>query len=353
MSRLTFSILESQREAIKQILFRDNKEYGVLLLCGRSGHFDPWTHEIEERFIVHEIVSVEENAFLSRTETSMTWSTTPFYKLLKRAAAKQMAVAVVHSHPTGPLLFSCRDDVADQETFQIAFDRLDTEWPHLAMVMDRRGEMILRAYGIDLKPQPVSLVRVIGDRWSFCYPERGKGEMPEEFDRQVRAFGRASTQDLAQLRIGVVGCGGTGSAVVSMLARIGIRYLALFDADHVDPTTLNRMHFSTRVDANLSHLKVDVVAEAVAKLGLPSSIVRYPFLVGEERCRDALCSCDLVFGCTDDHLGRNLLNHLAYFYFIPIIDLGVLIEPRKDAPGYRVSEFGNALGKILTTRTVA
>lgn len=336
MSRYTFSILESQREAIKKILFRDDKEYGVLLLCGRSRHRDPWTHEMEERFLVRDVIEVEEEAFLSRTKTSMTWSTTPFYRLLKRAEPKQMAVAVVHSHPNGQLVFSTRDHIADKEIFQIAFNRLESDLPHLSLIMDSHGEIAVRAYGSDLKPQAVLLVRIIGDAWNFRYPGRGKGATPEELDRQVRAFGTASTNDLAQLRVGVVGCGGTGSAVVSMLARIGVRQLSLFDADYVDSTTLNRMHFSTRADANLARSKVDVVAEAVSKLGLPVSIVRFPFFINDDRCRDALCACDIIFGCTDDHLGRNLLNHLAFVYYIPIVDMGVLIEPKEDGTGYNV-----------------
>jgi len=50
-------------------------------------------------------------------------------------------------------------------------------------------------------------------------------------------------------------------------------------------------------------------------------------------CRDALRASDVIFGCTDDHLGRNFLNRLAHFYLIPVIDLGVLIDPN-DQGGY-------------------
>ncbi|WP_204513535.1 MULTISPECIES: ThiF family adenylyltransferase [unclassified Bradyrhizobium] len=56
--------------------------------------------------------------------------------------------------------------------------------------------------------------------------------------------------DLSQLRIGVVGCGGTGSAFAAHLARIGVRHLALFDADFIDETSLNRLHYSTRTFAD-------------------------------------------------------------------------------------------------------
>ncbi|WP_409363718.1 ThiF family adenylyltransferase [Bradyrhizobium canariense] len=55
---------------------------------------------------------------------------------------------------------------------------------------------------------------------------------------------------MSQLRIGVVGCGGTGSAFAAHLARIGVRHLALFDADFIDETSLNRLHYSTRTFAD-------------------------------------------------------------------------------------------------------
>jgi len=334
MTRYSFTILEEQRAALQRGVLRDANEYAAILICGRSRTVDPWTGEPEERFLVRELIEVDERHFQERTPIGFTWSTTPFYQALKRAEERSFAVAVVHSHPDGPLRFSDKDDIADKELFQIAFNRLDSDRPHLAVIMDQKGDLAARAYGPDLKPSPVDLVRVIGSRWRFGFPD-GAETISAEFDRQVRTFGRQSTIVLGRLRIGIVGCGGMGSAVASLLARIGVRRLALFDFDLVDETNLNRLHFSTRADANLRRLKVDVVGEAVARIGLPISVVRLPYHVDDERARDALRACDVIFGCTDDHLGRNLLNRLAHFYVVPVIDLGLLIEP-DDAGAYDV-----------------
>lgn len=327
MTRYSFTILEEHRAALQKSVLRDDSEYGAILLCGRSRHIDPWTGEFEERFLARQLLEVDESAFLERTPYRMVWSTTPFYNALKRAELKDFAVAVVHSHPKGPLAFSPADDTAEQELFQIAVNRLDSDRPHLSIVMDGQGRLTARAYENDLKPKDVDLIRVIGEGWRFSYPGQGTHRISAEFDRQVRTFGAQSTADLVHLRIGVVGCGGTGSAVASLLARIGVRRIAFFDPDRVDETNLNRLHFSSRVDANLGRLKVDVVGEGVARIGLPISVVRLPHHVDDESCRDALRSCDILFGCTDDHLGRNLLNRAAHFYLIPVVDLGVLIEP--------------------------
>ncbi len=54
--------------------------------------------------------------------------------------------------------------------------------------------------------------------------------------------------------------------------------------------------------------------------------------VGDPGCRDALRSCDLLFGCTDDNEGRLFLNRLAYFYLIPVIDVGLAIEVSRTEP---------------------
>jgi molybdopterin/thiamine biosynthesis adenylyltransferase len=53
--------------------------------------------------------------------------------------------------------------------------------------------------------------------------------------------------------------------------------------------------------------------------------------------RDALKSCDFIFGCTDDHAGRILLNRLAYFYGIPVIDVGLRMMPLPAATGHDIN----------------
>ena len=233
------------------------------------------------------------------------------------------------------LKFSSFDDIADQELFRIAFDYLDTDRPHISVVMDASGKMVARAYGPDLCPHPLELIRVIGKRWRYWYSDPEVSFSAIEFDRQARAFGTASTKDLSMLRVGIAGCGGMGSAAVSMLARIGVRKIVLLDADALEESNLNRVHYSTRRDANLRRPKVDVLGEAIASFGLSVNVVRLQARVDDPVVRDAIRSCDLIFGCTDDHLGRNFLNRLAHFYLIPIIDLGLLIEPRASG-GYDV-----------------
>jgi molybdopterin/thiamine biosynthesis adenylyltransferase len=334
MTRYTLTILEEHLRALEAAVFHDEREAAALAICGRSQVIDPWTGVLEERFLVREIIKIPEADYIERKVECFTWSTTPFFNALKRAEEKDFAIAVIHSHPAGKLQFSRADDTADRELFAIAFNRLSSNRPHLSIIMNRDGDMFARAHDEELKSHPVALIRCIGKRWRL---DSATTDRPHgiELDRQVRTFGSQSTKVLSQMRIGIVGCGGMGSAVASLLARIGVQRLALFDFDHVEETNLNRLHFSTRFDANLHRLKVDVIGEAIAAIGLQISVVRLPNHVGDRRAQDALRACDVVFGCTDDHLGRNLLNRLAHFYLIPVIDLGLLIETSEKS-GYDV-----------------
>jgi molybdopterin/thiamine biosynthesis adenylyltransferase len=333
MTMFCLRILDSDVDRIGRLLFADDCEAAVLAICGRSRVRDPWSREERETFLLREIIEVPSDAYDTRAPDGFTWSTTPFFRALKHSDAKDQAVAVIHGHPAGHLSFSERDDIAEQELFRIAFAYRDSDQPHVSIIIDRNGGMAARAYGPDLKPRLVGSIVTIGQRWRLFGPDNSSIIIGAEFDRQVRAFGRQATIDLARARIGVVGCGGTGSAMASLLARIGVRRLALFDADTIDETNLNRLQFSSRYDANLSRRKVDVVAEGIATIGLPISIVRVPHFIDHPDALKVARTCDIVFGCTDDHLGREVLNRLAHFYFIPVIDLGLLIQP-SDQGGY-------------------
>ncbi len=149
---------------------------------------------------------------------------------------------------------------------------------------------------------------------------------PSTFHRQALALGQTLNEDLSALRVGIVGCGGTGSATAMLLAHLGVGQLVLIDNDIVDRTNLNRLHGARQADADVMCPKVKVVAHTISEMGLGVRALPIEAWVGGERCLDALKSCDIIFGCTDDNEGRLFLNRLAYYYLIPVIDVGLAID---------------------------
>lgn len=58
-------------------------------------------------------------------------------------------------------------------------------------------------------------------------------------------------------------------------------------------------------------------------------------MIGDPALRDVLKACSVIFGCTDDHDGLLLLNRLAYFYLIPVLDMEWAIDPAPAGAGLR------------------
>jgi hypothetical protein len=128
------------------------------------------------------------------------------------------------------------------------------------------------------------------------------------------------------MRVGVVGCSGTGSWVVEMLARLGVGELILVDPDRVERKNLNRIVNSTAGDAASRRFKVKVFARSIQRIGVGTKVLPLAEDVLHRKAVSALAGCDFLFGCVDSADGRDALNRIAAFYTIPYVDVGVLLE---------------------------
>jgi molybdopterin/thiamine biosynthesis adenylyltransferase len=172
-------------------------------------------------------------------------------------------------------------------------------------------------------PIVVDAVRVIDHRWRLFLSAGSWAGVAAAFDRQIRAFGSDGQRLLAQLRVGVVGAGGTGSAVCEQLIRLGIGELLVIDPDVIndDGSNVTRVYGSTMNDIGMP--KVDLVARAAKEIGLGTKVSPVQGSINDEATARLLTDCDVVFGCTDDNRGRMTLSRLAVWYLIPVIDMGV------------------------------
>ncbi|MGB9498698.1 MAG: HesA/MoeB/ThiF family protein [Dissulfuribacterales bacterium] len=332
--RYTFTIQQQHYQELKQILIkRDGTESMAIILCGRSFiPSDPWDGFSEERFLSQKILFLPENEIFESKQQSIICESESFIQILKKAERKDLAVAFVRYHPEGQTAFSHINDTYEPEFFKFIFMRNGGIRPHAALALTPDGQLFGRAWDSKLNYHSLDLIRILGEKFKILYPERGKGISAEAFNRQELAFGKALNQDLANLRIAVVGCGGTGSAVALFLARLGVGQILLIDKDVVDETNLNRLHGASLADAEAANQKVSVLASVIEKIGLGTRVKPITEWVESEETINFLKACDLIFGCTDDHQGRLFLNRLSFFYLQPLIDMGLMIKVSENDP---------------------
>lgn len=189
----------------------------------------------------------------------------------------------------------------------------------IASASDLRGRVWVRGGWRD-----INRIRILGGRFRFHDQVGARRPLPEFFDRQVRAFGEDIQLLLGALHIGVVGAGGTGSAVAEQLARLGVGELSIFDGDAVTATNVTRVYGSTVSAAGKN--KALLAREHIMSMGLGTTVHAIPAFIDRKEAARLLCDCDLVFGCTDKAAPRALLGALATRYYIPTFDVAVKID---------------------------
>src|SRR5579863_2968907 len=91
-------------------------------------------------------------------------------------------------------------------------------------------------------------------------------EPDERYSRQVlfSGIGAEGQRKLAAARVAIVGCGATGSALASLLARAGVGSLRIIDRDYVEPSNLQRQSLFDESDASESMPKAIAACRKIA-----------------------------------------------------------------------------------------
>lgn len=240
-------------------------------------------------------------------------------RVTKRGKRDGLGIVFVHSHlGDAPPRFSERDRVGEERLARFLGCRHQSV-THAALVVSSGG-MHAHVLGSAEELRVISL-GATRDIVSAPYDERS--ESSDIFDRQVRLIGAQGQAALESLAVAVVGLGGTGSLVAQHLSHFGVKAFTLIDADVVEATNLNRVANSAPADVGLP--KVDVAARYIQRLRPDASIQSVRDDIMRTDVARKLLTADLIFGCTDSHGSRAVLQQVAYQYLIPCIDMGVVI----------------------------
>lgn len=314
--RHTVTLTEELDARLRDAVFSlPGKEGAAYLLCGRS------ESEGESRLLVRDVIPVADEHYLIREPLRLSIASSSYASVAKKAAAEKASLLFVHSHPTGVPYYSEQDDLEEPKLMEFFGDRL----PHVrhgSLMIPAGGKPVARVWMDGWKR--VERIRCIGKRfrfWDDCTPE---DEIPEFFDRQVRAFGPDVQRVLSRLHVGIVGVGGTGSAVLEQLIRLGVGTVSVYDAEAFESSNVNRVYGSGTGDQGRA--KTEIASRASQRIGLGTVLNIFPSHIDHERTAKTLRDCDMVFGCTDKQAPRGVLCRLALRYLIPVIDVAAKIH---------------------------
>lgn len=247
-------------------------------------------------------------------------------------------IALVHTHPSwtddpGPVAFSPRDDRYELRLFP-TFAVGRPQALHASIVIgDAGNDFDARIWWNDdhgLHTQDVQVLREVGPVVRFhesAHSTWTDHPDPVVMDRSTRALGLKGRRLMQNLRVGIVGLGGTGSIAQLSLATLGVGRIRSFDRDTIEKHNRPRLLGGRR--SGVGRPKVHHLAEVAraAATADPFELDPVEDWGTTKASLRALRDCDLILCCVDLYAPRVPLNDLAYSHLIPVVDMGTRIYP--------------------------
>lgn len=254
-------------------------------------------------------------------------------------AGPLVGLCLVHTHPDtewgeGIAEFSLRDDWYEQRLFPTIVGSRP-EALSASLVLNRKGEVDGRIWwrGPKATTQPVQAFRIVGPELTVVEtPASTWADHPDPavMDRSTRLWGKEGRRRLQNLRIGIVGGGGTGSLVTFATATMGVGKLRIWDKDVAGKENRHRTAGVTKEFVGKPKVQaLKAIAEAVATAE-PFSVEIYQDWATTELGLRQLKDCDIIFCCVDKFAPRVLINDLAYAHLIPTVDMASWIHPDRN-----------------------
>ena len=135
----------------------------------------------------------------------------------------------------------------------------------------------------------------------------------ERYSRQVlfAGIGVSGQEKIRAAHVAIVGCGATGAAAASLLARAGAGKLTLIDRDFVEESNLQRQVLFDEADARQCLPKSEAAKRKIALFNAEVAVEAHVADLTPENIGELLAGSDLVLDATDNFETRYLLNDYA------------------------------------------
>ncbi len=135
----------------------------------------------------------------------------------------------------------------------------------------------------------------------------------DRYSRQILfpGIGLQGQRHLAQAHVAIVGCGATGAASASLLARAGVGTLTVIDRDFVESSNLQRQVLFEESDALQSLPKAEAARRRIALFNSNVNVQSHIADLVPDNVAGLLESADLILDATDNFETRYLINDFS------------------------------------------
>lgn len=261
-------------------------------------------------------------------------------------AKTKLGMGVIHSHPEDSSTFASSLDNDMDDYFSGEFATYGTGRPYVSLRVAKSADGRFTFSGeawVNGKQMPVDDWLTVGGELEREVSEivgttKKEDSLSDERTARLTELVGEHTARLPNSTIGVIGCSGTGSPAVHVLARAGVRRFVLVDPEAFAPSNLERMHGSTWRDVKTKPPKVEILRRLILEINPKAKVKIIRGNVLDENVLDQLLLCDLVLGCTDSQHSRAALGDFASHYLLPCLDVAVLMRAKSGKLTEQVGE---------------
>lgn len=299
----------------------DGHERGALVLFRRLARV---VNHIpaSDRFLAIRVIELTGDWIINSSSTHLTINMRKLPEIYLKCETEGLVLGFVHNHPESDIEFSLQDEINELNLLHGLSGCNGEASILIAMIFtDGRWNARIRQGHSPRSVLTVRHISILSDKLGL-HGITISDESPEILLRQEAAFGKPFNAKLHSLRAVVVGAGGTGSAVATLLARAGIGELIIIDGDDLAESNMNRVRgYRAKDIGNNKAVSLKGFIDSLHLNVLVTAIGSY--LNKSFEAIDALSSADVVFGCTDDIAGRNVMNQAIYYHAQVYIDCGL------------------------------
>lgn len=344
MKSLKIKISEPMFKKLSEQLFSryPQSEWATFLKCG-------WSEGEEALVISVRDLILPCDGDLDATVDSISIDETYTLRSVLGIENEKWALGLVHSHPEGCFASPSLIDDKMDGYYAEYLRGFTPNRPYVSFIVSRdendnfkfSGRAFFKNQWLTAESLQIVGKRVLSVAGENFKPRQLPIANQIRIERLSDIMGQLTSRRLWNSTVVVIGCGGTGSAVIHSLARSCIGRLIIIDPDRLSPSNFERVHGCRDSDLELEKLplKIEIMKRMVAEINPSIQVTAFALPAHDPRVLSAIADGDLVLGCTDSNAGRVFVSDLALRFLMPVFNVNVCLDGRDGIVSDQIIQF--------------